>query len=128
MVTVVVLAGFGVVLAALWSMAAGAWSIQIVLGSVAAVVVVAALGRALRRPAGRAVGLGLASVAAISFSMAFWSFRRPDVPPGLTVNQVAFALGVALAILAVEEGIRAVLQRAERARAVPDPHPDVGHS
>jgi hypothetical protein len=126
MVTVVVFVASGVVLAALWSMAAGGWSVPIVLGSAAAMIVFAAFLRALRGPGGRAVSLALASFVSILFSLSFWSFRQPGADPGITINQVVLALGVALAILAVAEAIRAVMARNERDRAAAATNPDVG--
>ncbi len=125
MVTVAVLVGCALAVGALWAMAGGELLIQALLGSAAPVLGLASLQRALGRATGRAVALGFASFATISFSVLFFTIGgagklRPSRSMGSPSDRRD------LAILAVEEAIRPASEREAAARAVVEPHPDLG--
>jgi hypothetical protein len=104
-----------VVTCALWANGVGGEVLGAILGPATVLLVLAALGFGLiKGPATRAVILGLGSFASLSFSILFLTIGGHGVHPSITVNEFAFAVGVALAILAVEEAIRAVLARQDR--------------
>jgi hypothetical protein len=103
-----------VVTGALWANGVGGEVLGAILGPATVLLVLAALGFGLiKGPATRAVIFGIASFLCISFIQVL-TVGGPTVEPSITGNEFAFAVGVALAILAVEEAIRAVLARQDR--------------
>jgi len=116
-----------VVTGALWANGVGGAVLGAVLGPATILLLLTALAFGLLKgPATRAVIFGIGSFVSISFSTVFFTTGGADARPSITVNELAFAVGTALLILAVEEGIRARMDRtgtAEVAAAWHDPSP-----